>query len=793
MLAATLAAATEGRGALWVAPTGNDANPGSAEQPLRSVEGARRKVREINRSMTDDITVFIAGGLYPLDQPLEFGPDDSGMNGFNVIYTAAPGQHPVLSGGHRIRGWKLVDPSKNLWSASAGQGSAEIPRHIYLDGIRSDRTRGSAPMELVIAQGGHIPASAGLSHWRNPTDLEFVFDGGERIWSERTGQPHLDGEFRWPVASAAGPTITLATAWWSERATWVPDAIENAYELLANPGEAYFDRGSRMVYYIPRHGEDIAAADVEIPGIDAFIIGSGLAGHPLTNVVFKGLTMQYAGCPGLPTEPGGAPRANVRISESVGIQFLDDFWVHLEGSAVAFYSGAEGETVEGCTFSDVAGFAISVGDAASSETPLAAGDSHTPVVSDNRISNNRMGSVAEEFRGCAAIEIQGGRRTLIANNRIEHLPGPGIRIRGYSRRLPGSNVIARNVIEDTMAFDFDKGGIVLEGLGDPREAEATLIAGNVLSRQFGPGHAIDLKGWTGDATLTGNAAVDGVFDAWGRDGPATTASVRVRGNYWLQPDLPQRSTLAGSSGNHSAASRNEVPQSLLAAAGPEASYRAVGNEAMPRTIPPRTPQGVSASAGDGCAYVAWCPDASDGGSAVSGFVVSSSAGDRTILPAAEFQRSAYARVGGLTNGRTYTFTVTAINAAGTGASSLPTRPVTPDSARKRRLRVASPPAIEGLAVGPGCVSLNWSAPASDGGSPVLAYYININPGGRRIVVEGRRVLTLGIGGDARSTSTRIDSLPAGTCQLSIVAVNSVGTGAPAYATLTIPPFTSPPP
>jgi len=84
-----LAAACGTRAALWVSEGGDDANPGTEEQPLRTLAHAQQLVRAQNREMTDDLTVFVAGE-HRLDRPLEFGPEDSGTNGFNVIYTALP-------------------------------------------------------------------------------------------------------------------------------------------------------------------------------------------------------------------------------------------------------------------------------------------------------------------------------------------------------------------------------------------------------------------------------------------------------------------------------------------------------------------------------------------------------------------------------------------------------------------------------------------------------------------------------------------------------------------------------
>ncbi len=70
---------------------GNDANPGSAEQPFATIERARDAIRERKRAqpLTEPITVRLQGGTYRLSGEVRFGPEDSGTATCPITYAAA--------------------------------------------------------------------------------------------------------------------------------------------------------------------------------------------------------------------------------------------------------------------------------------------------------------------------------------------------------------------------------------------------------------------------------------------------------------------------------------------------------------------------------------------------------------------------------------------------------------------------------------------------------------------------------------------------------------------------------
>src|SRR5205809_931795 len=133
---------------------------------------------------------------------------------------------------------------------------------------------------------------------------------------------------------------------------------------------------------------------------------------------------------------------------------------------------------------------------------------------------------------------------------------------------------------------------------------------------------------------------------------------------------------------------------------------------------PSAPQNLQAVGGNGQVTLTWEPPSDDGGAPILLYTIyrgNSSSGESVFTEIGNVL--AYLDAG-LTNGHTYYYRVSAVNAAGDGplsneASATPTAPATKPGA-PRNLQ-ATP--------GDGQVTLNWQPPSNDGGSPILLYTI----------------------------------------------------------------------
>jgi hypothetical protein len=294
----------------YVSPDGSDANPGTAEQPFKTFIKAKAAVAEVIPTISGDITVTFAGGTYPITETISFGPEDSPEGDFTVTCKAAPGETPVFSGGVPVAGWEKHD--SNLWKAPLTRDHKL--RALYVNDQRAVMACG----QIVNAQGGwgEYIVKAGQADWawqdgqtadgirynasdlpeiiRNPRDVEIE---NQTTWNKNfIGVREIvrDGD-SW-VFKLQQPygAIAQQIGWNAGLRLNGRHIIHNAFELLDEPGEFYFDRSEQRVYYYPRAGENMAAASVVAPVTETLLRMEGdVLNGRVRNLIFDGLTFAH--------------------------------------------------------------------------------------------------------------------------------------------------------------------------------------------------------------------------------------------------------------------------------------------------------------------------------------------------------------------------------------------------------------------------------------------------------------------------------------------------------------------
>jgi hypothetical protein len=184
-------------------------------------------------------------------------------------------------------------------------------------------------------------------------------------------------------------------------------------------------------------------------------------------------------------------------------------------------------------------------------------------------------------------------------------------------------------------------------------------------------------------------------------------------------------------------------------------------------VAPSAPRNLAATPASTQAALNWDAPTSNGGAIITDYQVqyklSSDSTWTTFNDGTSTATSA--TVTGLSNGNNYDFRVAAINSAGTGSYVVVTGIAVAAAA-------TTPGAISNLASVPGDtqVALSWSAPASNGGSPITDYAIQYK-------LSSDSTWTTFNDGTSTATNATVTGLTNGVSyDFSVAAVNSVGTG-----------------
>ncbi|HJP79761.1 MAG TPA: fibronectin type III domain-containing protein [Pseudonocardiaceae bacterium] len=831
---------------IYVSPFGSDSAPGTAWQPLRTVQRAQALVRERDQNLTADLTVHLAPGTFRLSQPLTLTAADSGSNGHRVIWQGSDGT--VLSGGRQVTGWRPVPGRPGLYQAPAPAG-LDNTRQLYVNGVREQRASGTVPVTLTATATGYTASAPTMANWRNPSDIEFVYTAGEALWNRQRYGLGQWTEPRCPIASISGTTITMAQPCWDNSTKRVifpnipgrtinmvgpgdltnnrqPAYVENAFELLDTPGEWYLDRSSHTVYYLPRKGENLAHADVEMPALQQLVDGQGTATAPVHDISFRDLQFSYAtwltpsspegfseiqagytitGPTGWATQglcqftPGGTcPYAswtpepgNVTISHGQNLEFSDSVFTHLGAAALQLGDGSQNTTVSGNVFTDVSGNGVEIGGVDQPEATNGGDITH-----DVQVTNNHLYGLPVEFRGGVGIINGYSQHDTIAHNQIDDVSYSGISL-GWggwpdkikvaaTPNISHDNTVSDNMIERYMLSLDDGGGIYTQGITGTSLADGEKVTGNVIHDQFGIGKSVYTDNGNTYETVSGNVLYHTAYFNVGtahvdyRDSLGNNDPTLIQGNYWEQGDKDGDNKGVITQGNTILTDPAAAPRSIVDNAGVQPNYRWVLNRRVGGYSVPDAPARVATFAADGKLYAAWNPTYTFNNAPLTGYRVTATDGTRmisTTIDAATFTSQGYAVVTGLTNGTAYTVTVAALNWFGASAPSLPAAPVTPGP-----LAGNLAPAPTGAKAIPGgtAVSLHWTPPTTTGDTPVLAYQITVSDG-RTIMATGRDSLITQP--TAKGMTRVINGLTPGTSYtFTIAAVTADGPGAPVSVT-----------
>ena len=215
---------------------------------------------------------------------------------------------------------------------------------------------------------------------------------------------------------------------------------------------------------------------------------------------------------------------------------------------------------------------------------------------------------------------------------------------------------------------------------------------------------------------------------------------------------------------------------ILNKSGTPSVANIIGLSQSTTPVAPSAPTGVTATAGNGTAQVSWTAP-NDGNSPITSYTITPTTGSTTLAPTVVTGSppATNATISGLTNGVSYTFTVTATNAVGTSPASAPSNAVTPAAP-------TAPGAPAGVTASGGnaSASVTWTAPAN-GGSAITSYTVTPYLGGN---AQPATTVT----GTPPATTATVTGLTNGqSYTFTVTATNGVGTSQPSSPSNAVTP------
>lgn len=299
----------------YVAPDGQDGNPGTTERPFATFARAQKAVREARRSDADEaVTVWFRQGRYQLSEPIEFTHLDSGAAPERPVrYAAMKGATVEFSGGERIGNWQPDPEHQGVWRTQLADPEVYASgkkrfEQLFVNGRRAVRARTpnwwhfdrlTAIQEEPRREGSRVQQHTFTVEPAAIKSLQGLSD--EELRDVQVLVFHKwDTTREWLVSADVDEGRFVTTG--AKMKPHNPMAkgclfyLENFASALDAPGEWFLDRKGQLFYH-PLPGEDMTKAEVIAPRIESFVVFRGQGDdsqQQVRNIELDGLAFRHA-------------------------------------------------------------------------------------------------------------------------------------------------------------------------------------------------------------------------------------------------------------------------------------------------------------------------------------------------------------------------------------------------------------------------------------------------------------------------------------------------------------------
>jgi hypothetical protein len=456
---------------LFVAPNGDDRQAGTQEKPFQTINKAQAKVREFQQKTPQkNITVYLRGGTYQLEQPLKFGSEDGSQDAC-VLYRAYEKEKPVISGGTAITAWQEIKPGR--YQAKVGNRQF---RQLYVNQTRATRARtpnGDQYFRLNNWDSSKRQINIKSADIQNLPDLVQAEMVIQRAWNqnrlsiaavERYGPKYGNVSVIVPREPERKRAFDLDFPSKNDNQAY---HFENSIAFLDAPGEWYLDYPNQQVIYQARSGESAKSLQAIVPHLETLVIIEGQPENPVKNLAFYGIEFQhttwngptqegYVGIQaGIPSDSPPAPAAIV-VRYARQVVFERNRLEQLGGMGLLFSMGTKEAIVQGNVIRDVADNGVAIG------IPVDDFNDELLKIENHIIRNNYIANIGTDYPGAVGIFAGYASGLKIEHNELTRLPYSAISVGwGWTEETTGlhNNLIRYNHIHNISQLLYDSGAI----------------------------------------------------------------------------------------------------------------------------------------------------------------------------------------------------------------------------------------------------------------------------------------------------------------------------------------------
>jgi hypothetical protein len=414
---------------IHVSPHGDDSWTGTEHEPVKTLDCAQQKIRELNDATRDySVRIVLHQGTYHLRQPLKFTSNDSGRKEHPTIIESAPGERVVVSGAE-----SLVDLGLLSEGADFERLPSESKSHVHVyqnpnldlklrfeDYLRSEGTQ-MLPSPIDLFDNGELLPIASF-----PNESKWAI---ARQYTTSNLNGSAESNSLWLHSLASSNNQDHYERFIHDKYVALPNGVryrvENSIYDLDEPGEWCFNEDSSTIYWWP------TAIDSEL---HASSLDTLMSFYDVENMIIRGICFEGARVQGIEIAGGSSC-----IVENCEFRCIGNVGVHV-------FHGEE-HTIKDCL----------VHSTGSSGIRIEGGDAELDLKAGHRCVNNSVHNCCQKHLCRHAGIAVFGCGIAVANNSISGLPDWGISLHGSNHQASLNEV--RNVCLETS----DTGAIYVAG------------------------------------------------------------------------------------------------------------------------------------------------------------------------------------------------------------------------------------------------------------------------------------------------------------------------------------------